>query len=226
MARSVRVRTHRRELIVAPFDLAAREIRTGYIILFQKPGILGQFISRWCGAYYTHAGMAVWENGHRDPNSELMLYDITIFRGGAGTLLRAHVADWPECVDVYRVSDAHTVYWWDPDDEEIKSVTYKYDPAAAADVMRSFCVPGRYGYYNALRLAISKVPWLNLLLTTPTDDDLENGSAPTCSQAVSYAVRRAFTDIVRGTPDMFTHPGDLVESPLTHYLFTLGAPGK
>ena len=216
----------RSKLVVVPFEQAAAVIQDGDLLLFQKQDLVGHLISRFGASYYTHVGVAAWENGHVGTTPELMIYDISILRGGSATLLRAHAKFWPGCIDVYRVSPYHTVIHWDPDDECLKERRYTFDGHVAVSVMRKFCAPGVYGWWSAFRLGLSRMPLLSLLTQPPTDDEIESGYPPSCSHAVSYAVRKAFTDMVHGTPDMLTHPGDIARSPLTHYLFTLGAPTK
>jgi hypothetical protein len=61
-----------------------------------------------------------------------------------------------------------------------------------------------------------------MLLNPMTDDQMENGRPPYCSQAISYAYRvGAGVDLVPNAADCMTEPADLARSGLLHYQFTL-----
>jgi hypothetical protein len=166
--------------------------------------------------------MAGWTNGDPDsPYNRLMAYEMRWW-GARGTKLSAHAKQWPSTIDVYRVSDTFTTYKWNPHLQIQEGTTHVFDRKAAVTAMRDFCEPGAYGKMHLVWTALTHIPIVRFCYRPPTDDELEDRSRPPyCSEAVAYAVRKAFSDIVRNTPDHFTEPGDLARSPLLHYMFTL-----
>jgi hypothetical protein len=153
-----------------------------------------------------------------------MAYEM-LWRGGQSTTLGAHVEKWPGMIDVYRCADTHTEYWWDDSTQSQQGETKVLDRKQAVMTARDFCRPGEYGKMHILWTSMIHLPGVRFFFRPPTDDDLEDrGRPPYCSEAVSCALRRAFTDVVRNMPDHYTSPGALARSPLLHYMFTLGTP--
>jgi len=155
-----------------------------------------------------------------------MAYEM-LWRGGQGSTLSSHVEKWPGIIDVYRVSDVHRTFRWDAERKRQVGASYVLDRKWAVVAMRDFCRPGEYGKMHLLYTALMHLPGFRFFFQPPTDDELDDRKRPPyCSEAVSYAIRRAFTDLVKNMPDHFTSPGDLARSPLLHYMFTLVGPTR
>jgi len=214
------------ELVKIPYHEARKYVLDGDVLLYNGKGLISKCI-KVCGlSPYSHVGMAGWTNG--DPDSQynrLMVYEM-LQSGGQGHNLSAHVEQRKE-VHVYRVSDSHTEYRWDPHFEDVVGETAVFERKLAVATMRDFCRPGEYGNVHLFWTALRHLPLVRFFFRQPTDDDLEDRTRPPyCSEAVAYALRKAFTDVVRNMPDHYTSPGALARSPLLHYMFTLVEPTK
>jgi len=153
-----------------------------------------------------------------------MTYEM-LWHGAAGTKLSAHAEKWPRMVDVYRVADTHTTFSWDALVQAQQGETSVLDRRLSVALMKDFCRPGEYGKFHLWLVALLHLPVIRFFARPPTDDQIEHdGKPPFCSEAVGYALRKSFTDVVPNTPDRFTEPGDLARSPLLNYMFTLDAP--
>jgi hypothetical protein len=207
--------------IELPYSAAREHILDADVLLYGGRSFVAKCIQVGTLSQYSHAGMAGWTGNPSDPASRLMAYEMLWF-GGQGSLLSAHAEQWAGKIDVYRVSDTHTSFSWD---EQLKlqvGKTAVLDRKLALSTMRDFCRPGAYGKMHLLWTAMIHLPVFRFFYRQPTDDQLEDRErGPYCSEAVAYAMRKAFTDVVMNTPDHYTSPGALARSPLMHYMFTL-----
>lgn len=210
-----------------PYQQAEPHIRQGDLLLYRRHTLWGKMIAGVGRTRYSHIGMAGWTNGGpKTGHSDLMAYEM-LPTGGQATMLRAHAEIWPGRIDVYRINDAFTTYAWCNVAQRLVAETTQYDRRKAVDIMREFCCPGNYGMRHLVWTYIANAPLLRVLFPQPTDDEIEDKTKmPYCSEAVAFAVRKSFTDLVRNTPDSYTQPGDLARSPLLHYMFTLDASSK
>lgn len=206
------------ERVYAHYNEVRDQILDGDLLLYRGKSVISRCIQRLGRSPYSHIGMAGWTNG--GTYKRLMAHEV-VFTGGRMTSLSSQVKSYSGCIDVYRLPDTIEL--------ERRSVAggvtpefHTFDRAYALALMRDFCQPGKYGYWHFFRVALRHTPFLRFLFRSPTDDALESRkTAPFCSEAVCYAVRHAFIDLVQNTPDHFTEPGDVVRSPLPRYLFTL-----
>jgi len=213
--------------IVLPYAEAREHILDGDVLLYSSRGIVSRLIKVGTLSPYSHVGLAGWTNGSPlSEHSRLMSYEM-LRRGGQGSTLESHVEKWPGRIDVYRVSDTHTVFEWDDLLQIQSGRTRVFDRKKAVAAMRDFCRPGEYGMMHLFLTALLHVPFVRFFVRPPTDDQLEDRSRPPyCSEAVACALRGAFTDVVRNMPDHYTSPGALARSPLLHYMFTLQNNGS
>ncbi len=211
--------------IELPYNEAREHIRDADVLLYSGHGLIPGLIKIAGLSTYSHVGLAGWANGNPESRySRLMVYEMRV-TGGQGTSLSSYVEKWPGRIHVYRVSDFHTVYEWN---EALKSLTSstkvleRKSRKLAVAIMQDFCRPGEYGMMHLWWTALVHLPGLRIFFRPPTDDQLEDRSRPPyCSEAVAWALRKAFTDVVKNMPDHYTSPGALARSPLLHYMFTL-----
>jgi hypothetical protein len=214
------------DLLEIPYHEGREYVLDGDVLLYTGGSIVSRCIQVAGLSQYSHVGMAGWVNG--DPTGEyarLMAYEM-LMSGGQGTVLSPHV-DKGMGVHVYRVSDMHTAYVWNETLKQVVGATKVFDRKLAVTTMRDFCRPGEYGKMHLFWTALIHMPVVRFFFRQPTDDQLEDRTRPPyCSEAVAYALRKAFTDVVKNTPDHYTSPGALARSPLLHYMFTLVKPVK
>jgi len=165
-------------------------IKSSDVLLWRHgPGLIGRVIAAVGRGEYCHAAMACWLGG------ELLALETVQFHGGRSAPLARQVADYPGRIDWFRV---------DP-------LGQSWDRAATMHAMMRV-VGRRYGWWSLARLTWRRLPIVRLCVRPLTDDQMENGHAPFCSQAVSYALRCGGLDPVGLTPDRLTEPQDLARS--------------
>jgi len=212
--------------LVIPYNEAREHILDGDVLLFRgRMPVVAKAIRVFTNSQYAHVGMAGWSNGgHDDPLSDLMIYEM-LPGGGRGVKLSERVISCPNDIDVYRVADHFPTYTWNPDTGKVESEMNVFDRRKAMSAMRDFCAPNNYGMLHLLWVAFCHLPIIRFFCRPPSDDELvSKKKAPICSEATSFSLRHAFTDVVRNTADFVTTPGDLGKSPLLHYMFTLAPP--
>jgi len=214
-----------KDRILLPYGEARGYIMDADVLLYSGRSLLSKCIKSLGRTRYSHAAMAGWSNGVTEGEySRLFVYEMLI-TGGAGTSLSAHAEKWPGTIDVYRVADIHSTFEWDPTRQVQAGIPHVLDRRKAVSLMKDFCRPGEYGWWHLWKASLLHFPILRFFSKMPADDELEDRSRPPhCSEAISYALRNSFTDVVRNTPDHYTEPGELSRSPLLHYMFTLVEP--
>ena len=205
-----------------PYADAREHILDADVLLYASRGLIPDIIKIATLSQYSHVGLAGWTNGNPvSEHARLMSYEMLV-RGGQSSTLSSHAEKWPGTIDVYRVSDMHTAYSWNATLKTQIGLTAVLDRKKAVTLMRDFCRPGEYGKIHVFWTALNHLPGLRIFFRPPTNDQLEDRSRPPyCSEAVAWALRKAFTDVVRNMPDHYTSPGALARSPLLHYMFTL-----
>lgn len=206
-----------------PYDEAESHIKDADVLLFRGTGLAAKAIQVSGRSVYSHAAMAGWENPGSDYPA-LMCFEVREWRGGIISPLKWQADKYGGTIDVYRPSRQHWRMEYDPTTHAEIALPHNLEPRKALHVMRQFAHPGEYGWTNIFWTSFLHLPFVRWAVPQPTDDLLERSRPPYCSQAIAYALRQAFTDVVLHTPDCFTHPGDLDKSPLLHYMFTLGPP--
>jgi hypothetical protein len=180
---------------------AADNIHGGDLLLFRsgrEP--LGRAISIVGRGEYSHCGMAAWWGG------DLMLLEVREWIGGRAILLEREVARRPDQIDVYGVAP--------------KFVGSLHAMAAIGAMRR--LAGASYGWWSVLRVSLLHLPVLRLFARAMTDDEMNNGRPPFCSQAISYAYRTGGRlDPLCNLADAGTEPSDLARSPVFQYRFTL-----
>lgn len=211
------------ELNVQTYDAVRDEIQTGDVLLYRGKSLISRAIRMIGRTPYSHAGMAGWINGTE--HARLFAYEMHMFAGGTATHLRAHAKLWPRQIDVYHVSDMHVEFKFLNASRTLQGYPQSYDRRAAMAQMADFCEPGVYGWSHLWWIALLNLPVVRWFAKRSTGDQLHDGEHPPfCSEAVAFAIKQSFTDVVPNTPDHFTHPADLARSPLLHYKFTLDSP--
>lgn len=171
------------------YDRVRQQIADGDLLLWRPTSLLGRMIATLSRGPYSHAAMATWWG--RDC---LYLIDM-VFTGGRAVTLSSQVSRFPGRIDWYRANPG-----W----------KFKWDRMATVDRMRRRAGE-RYGFANLLRNVLS-YSVLTRWLVKPNLDDLENGTPPLCSQAISADYRGGGVDSVLGLADSWTTPNDLARS--------------
>lgn len=181
----------------------AHRIATGDVLLFRAGRspvsrlISGAGRGPWC-----HAAIAAWWA------DDLFCLEVREWYGGRAVLLEHEVARRPGLIEVYRLVDELRT----PEEIDMFDVVRKMRRFAGAS----------YGYWSVLRTALYHLPGVRMALKPLTDDRMENGRPPYCSQAVAYAYRvGGGVDLVPNAADCVTEPADLARSAVLEYQFTL-----
>lgn len=183
-------------------------IESGDVLLF-RPGRspLARLISAAGRGDYSHAAVAAWWG------YDLFCLEVREWHGGRAVLLSHEVARRPGLIDVYRLRPQTKC--------NCRPIATCRQIQGAVRKMLRFA-GSRYGYWSVLRTALYHLPIVRMCIKPLTDDRMENGRPPYCSQAVAYAYRvGAGIDLVPNAADCVTEPADLARSALLEYQFTL-----
>ncbi len=198
-----------------PFEQARTVVQDCDVYLVRGPGLAAKGIKVMTKSPYSHAGTIVIR--HNIP----VCHEINEIMGGRTVPLERLAARHSQKVDIYRPSPTHTTVAVDPVSGDMNISEWKLDRQKIIRIMKSLARRGQYGWYNLVAYAATHLPFVKWLVEYSMDDEALSKRAPHCSQAVSYAFRLGFTDLVLNTPDNLTSPGDLGRSPLLNYMFTL-----
>lgn len=179
-------------------------IESGDVLLF-RPGrsLLARLVSAAGRGGYSHAGVAAWWG------CDLFCLEVREWYGGRAVLLAHEIDRRPGLIDVYRYRPSP------PAKRNCRMI------AGVLNRMRRLAGT-RYGYWSVLRAALYHVPIVRMTMKPLTDDRMENGLPPYCSQAVAYAYRvGGGVDLVPNAADCITEPADLARSAALEYQFTL-----
>lgn len=216
-----------KDIILLPFDEAAKYIIDGDLAFYRGSSFWARWIQGVGRSSYSHVSMLGWEDGdYTQPFSDLMAYEMRT-GGGHASIFVSHCESWSGKIDIYRISDTHVTYRWQEETHKQIGKMHILDRRYAVSLMRRFCRTGNYGWWHLATTYLVNAPVLRIFFHQPTDDEMEYGEhKPYCSEAVAFAVKKAFTDLVCNTPDSYTQPGALAASPLLHYMFTVTSPKK
>ena len=164
------------------------EITTGDVLLFQGSSLLSKLIRWGSGSAYSHAGIAAWWD------DRLLVFQAT----GRGT-------------EVLPVSSAVDAYDGQVDWYALRS-DKKFSPEQTQRLInQAVTLLGRAYARSGLLNLMWRMLWGRFR------GRLDPKSCPDtlfCSQYVSYCYRAVDSDLVEGTDDGSTSPGDLAGSPL------------
>lgn len=187
----------------------SEQIATGDVLLFRAgDGLVSRLISVGGRGPWSHAALAAWWG------DDLFCLEVREWYGGRAVLLDREVAKRPQRIEVYRLrADLRTA-----------EMALRSDTVAMHAVVRTMArfAGGNYGYRSVLRTALYHLPFIRFAMKPMTDDEMENGLPPYCSQAVAYSYRvSGDCDLVPNAADCVTEPSDLARSALLEYQFTL-----
>ena len=187
----------------------AHKIATGDVLLFRAGSSpISRLISIGGRGPWSHAALATWWG------DDLFCLEVREWYGGRAVLLEREVTKRKGRIEVYRLRN----------DLRTPEMALREDTVAMHGVVRKMArlAGGNYGYLSVLRTALFHLPFVRWFVKPMTDDEMENGRAPYCSQAVSYAYRvGGDCDLVKNAADCMTEPSDLARSALLEYQFTL-----
>jgi len=199
------------------YDAVRDDIPHGAVLLFRPDRVSwrsfrwlwGIPIARLGRSEYCHAGMV--ERRSFEGRVPVCL-EVLEGPGGRENVLSDVVdAHYPGQIDVYKVCEA--VGWpgaYTPEGRGQRMVNRMRQLVALP-----------YGWWDMFRIVLRHVPFLRLVLKTPTDDDNGRVQPCVCSGAVAKAVEAGGLDLVARLPASFVQPGDLARSPFLDYLCTL-----
>jgi len=171
-------------------DIALSRMRTADALLYRHGrdpidiAIAHTGRGEWCHA-------AMYEQGKDGPH----VCDVS-FSGGGRRSLFDDVRKYPGVIEWFEAN---------PDDR-----WPHFDRERAIARMREFegCT---YGWWSIFRIALRHLPWINLFLPIPPDDDYAK-YPPVCSEAVSISYRAGGVDPIPYLADRLSEPDDLAHS--------------
>jgi len=184
-------------------------IKDADILMFRHPRFPrgGWWVARYCKSPYSHCCLAKWVN------NELYVLE---YRSASGPRLmkaEGYVNKKGRVVDVYGVNDVTEGNTYKTMNEHLRARVIR----EAESVMRKYTV---YSRNLILRIACRLFPFVRLFFKPDTQDKSQPDRF-ICSTLVTYAYRKAYTDLIPNLSDMYSNPGDVGRSALLHLKLTL-----
>lgn len=200
------------------YDKARPLIKEGDVLLFRGNKWYSFLIKKVTQSLYSHAALASWHNG----DDELLeLIEFNLGAGGAAKNFDHIVETHHGRIDVYRPSPRRYDLEY-THDTGILIRESEYDGKAVTQTMRQLtALP--YSLFKIGLLARGYMFGLRLLnnVMSMSDDTAKQSPTHVCSTSVSYSMNVNGYDLVKNRADLKTEPGDLANSPLLNYLFTI-----
>lgn len=202
--------------MLLPYAEAKLLIAEGDVLLFRGAGWTSRWI-KWAGkGRYSHAAMASW-------NGKLLeCVEFREWQGGRTVSLDTQISEYPNIIDVYRVSRNCEVFQLGTDNKVVREL-YKYNGREATNHLRRMTgLP--YGWGRIWKLAKHQIPLSRFFSEPEFNDKAEDETIyPVCSTAVAAAIRKTFVDLMPNLADKEMTPSHLANCRDLHYLFTIGA---
>lgn len=195
-------------------------IKEADILLFHGDAWYSWFIQKVTQSEYSHVALASWHNGK---NSNLECVEFHGFRGGGAIInLDNYFPEQSGLIDVYRPASHYDKSSFDVKTCMIINETIVLDAKAITNTMRHL-TGLKYGWKRIWWFIKKHLFGLRLCynLEDLTSDDLRDIIYPVCSTAVSYSFTKNNFDLIKNKNDAWTAPGNIGESPLLNYMFTL-----
>jgi len=210
-----------KHLIYLPYDQAHPLIEEGDVLLCRGKKWFSFFIKQITQSPYSHVGLASWHNGH-DPEDILEIVEFHLSSGGGvAKNLKNVAAIKPNTIDVYRPSPYRIDLKYDEVNGVVAQQT-EYNGKAVTDTMRGLTAL-HYSLLNIGMVARGYMFGLRLLnnVNLMSDDSLQQSGSYVCSTSVAHSANKNGWDFVKNKSDSLTEPGDLANSPLLNYLFSI-----
>ncbi len=195
-------------------------LKPGMVALVRGNSIYSTPIRIFFKSDYTHAAL-IDINEWNEP--DIIEFHGYYKDGGKEFPLEDAILSDPGIIDIYEVVPEYIMSGYT--DGQIEKCTNIYDADCTLAEMRKI-MTNKYSWWKIFQFV-----WMNLffirLFGTPSDFNMdeaeETDEAQVCSSAVAYAFSRCGYDLVKHKNFRYTTPGDLAQSPLLSYLFTLEA---
>ena len=200
--------------LVLPYNQARTLIQEADVLLFRagKFPSAGWLITSYTGGIHSHVGLAHWDN-HR-----VYCVEQREFKGGRSVLLSRQA----QCnhIDVFRASP---VIWTPIVNDTVQWVEKKFTSDVANNItdMALSLTGTDYGWRTIFEIGKGYMPFYRLVYKSKNGDETIS-RAYVCSTLVTYTYRTYYEDPCPNLNDTRTTPGDLAQSALFSYIFSLG----
>lgn len=210
---------YQKPFVYLPYERALNFIHEGDILLFRGKAWYSFFIRKVTQSQYSHAALASWHD--KSDNGILEILEFHLLTGGVAKNLRYVVEKFPRIIDVYRPAPIKYSINYRLDSGTLIDEV-EYDGKAVTNTMRGItALP--YSLLNIGLFIYSYSFGLRLLnnLKIMSNDTLQKNTSYICSSAVAYSMNANYYDLVHNKADARTEPGEIANSALLNYLFTL-----
>lgn len=212
---------HQHDRICIPYSEARKLLQEADVLLFRGNAWYSWLIQKAGWSEYSHVAMISRHNG---PDSDVELVEFHGYKGGgASTNFDNSFPEFNGQIDVYRPVSWYRKQTFRLDTRKISEETVLLDRKAITKTMRSLTgLP--YGWRRILWMAKQQFFGFRLFYDSGnlTSDEIQDIIYPVCSTAVAYSFSKNNYDLLKERSDNWTRPGDVANSPLLNYLFTIG----
>lgn len=212
---------HIHDRILLPYKDAKLLLQEADVLLFRGNAWYSFLIQKAGWSEYSHVGMISRHNG---PDSDIELVEFHGYKGGGATTnFDNSFPEFSGQIDVYRPVSWYRKQSFNKNTQQVEEETILLDRKAITKTMRSLTgLP--YGWRRIWWMTKKQLFGLRLFYNTEdlTSDEIESIIYPVCSTAVAYSFAKNNYDLLKERSDQWMRPGDIANSPLLNYLFTIG----
>lgn len=206
--------------IYVPYSEAIKYIDNGDILLFRGSGTISYFLRLAAESPYTHVGLAAKENDHY-----ISCVEMREFVGGREVNLKTQARMHSGRIDVYKPRSPALVYDIKFDPFEVVPISIKYPADKIIECAREL-TGEQYGWDLIWWLSKRHLPFIRIFtrgkLSEFDDTLVRTGmSSYVCSTLVAHCIRNHWIDLVHMKPDHRMEPGDIANSAILQYAFTI-----
>lgn len=211
---------HEHDRIFLPYTDAKPLIQEADILLFRGKAWYSFLIEKMTQSEYSHVGLASWHNG------DGKILEVLEFHGGRGGGVAVdfdnYIKSQSHQIDVFRPIPKYYRTIFNSETHQFIVVDINLLPKDITQTMRRLTgIP--YGWKRIWWFTKFYLPGLRFFynLQNLTSDEQGPIIYPVCSTSVAYSFTKNCYDLIRNRSDEWTRPGDIAESPLLDYMFTL-----
>lgn len=210
--------------IYVPYSEAIKYIEHGDILLYRGVTIPSFFLRLAGETPYTHVGFAAKNNDHY-----ISCVEMREFVGGREVNLKTQVRKHSGRVDVFKPRSPALVYDIKFDPFTVTPLSIKYPADKIVECAREL-TGEQYGWDLIWWLSKRHLPFVRFFtrsnLTEFDDNLVKSGiSSYVCSTLVAHCIRTNWIDLVHMRPDYRMEPGDIANSAVLQYAFTIYIDG-
>lgn len=203
------------------YEEAEPLLKEGNVLFFSKPGPISFLVRSAGSSRYSHVGIVSTAYNERGEKVNIECLEFKEWIGSRATSLYNYIQSWKGEIDVYAAAPYTTRTIFDCVTRTFKNEKVYFRGRAITNEMRRLTgLP--YGWERIWKIFKRKTIWYFWPYKNEFDDAVAKELIyPVCSSAIAYCFSKYFADLVPNKADEFCEPGNLANSSLLTYVFSL-----